>query len=169
MKRILLILIIHISILFSQENRLFWDGRDWNRISKNVEYNPELTYRIKTAYLNGVLDGRLLGYLKTWIYDEYLADQVFEETVDYLTPRELVKNLDNFYKDPVNGYIPIPSAIIIANMYAERIPIELIDKYILETKSWINNLSLNLDDLDYSKLLEDKYIKHYKKKINQSE
>ena len=169
MKRILLILIIHISILLSQENRLFWDGRDWNRISKNVEYNPELTFRIKTAYLNGVLDGRLLGYLKTWTYDEYLADQAFGETVDYLTPRELVKNLDHFYKDPVNGYIPIPSAIIISNMYAERIPIELIDKYILETKSWINNLSLNLDDLDYSKLLEDKYIKHYKKKINQSE
>ena len=169
MKRILLFLLISLSILFCQQNRLFWDGRDWNRISKSVENDLELAFRIKTAYLNGALDGRLLGYLKTWSYDEYLADQVFGETVDYLTPRELVKNLDHFYNDPVNAYIPIPTAIIITNMYAERIPIELIDEYINKTKEWINNLSLNLNDLDYSKLLEDKHIKHYNKKINQSE
>ena len=58
------------------------------------------------------LDGRLNYYLKTWSNDKELADEVFNETVDYLTIRELIKNLDYFYQDPLNRYIPIPSAIL---------------------------------------------------------
>ena len=157
---LLLILINNYSI--ARENKLFWDGLDWNRITKSVDYNTEQTFKIKRAYLNGALDGRLNYYLKTWSSDKELADEVFNETVDYLTIRELIKNLDYFYQDPLNRYIPIPSAILISNMYAERVPIENIEAYIESTRRWINDLILDLDTLDYSKLLEDKLIKHNK-------
>ena len=148
--------------LIARENKLFWDGLDWKRISKSVDYNNEQTFKIKRAYLNGVLDGRLNYYLKTWSNDKELADAVFNETVDYLTIRELIKNLDYFYQDPLNRYIPIPSAILISNMYAERVPVENIEAYIESTRRWINDLILDLDTLDYGKLLEDKLIKHNK-------
>ena len=108
------------------------------------------------------MNGRLNYYLKTWSTNNELADEVFSETVDYLTIRELIKNLDYFYQDPLNRYIPIPSAILIANMYAERVPIENIELYIESTRRWINDLILNLDTLNYGKLLEDKLIKHNK-------
>ena len=146
----------------ARENKLFWDGLDWIRIAKSVDFNSEQTFKIKRAYLNGALDGRLNYYLKTWSNDKELADEVFNETVDYLTIRELIKNLDHFYQDPLNRYIPLPSAILIANMYAERVPIENIEVYIESTRRWINDLILDLDTLDYGKLLEDKLIKHNK-------
>ena len=47
-------------------------------------------------------------------------------------------------------------------MYAERVPIENIEIYIESTRRWINDLILDLDTLDYSKLLEDKLTKHNK-------
>ena len=73
------------------------------------------------------MDGRLFGYLKTWEKDKNIADVVFDETVDYLTIRELIKNIDHFYHDPLNNYIPLPSAIIIANMYAKRLDINNVE------------------------------------------
>ena len=146
----------------ARENKLFWDGLDWIQIAKSVDFNSEQTFKIKRAYLNGALDGRLNYYLKTWNSDKELADEVFNETVDYLTIRELIKNLDYFYQDPLNRYIPLPSAILIANMYAERVPIENIEVYIESTRRWINDLILDLDTLDYGKLLENKLIKHNK-------
>ena len=136
---------------------------------KTVDYSPENTFRVKKAYLDGALDGRLHGYLKIWAEDRRIADEVFGETVDYLNTRELIKSLDNFYEDPINSYIPVPSAIIIANMYAERIPVQLIEQYITFTRQWINELMLDLDTLNYSKLLEDKFIKHHNKRFNRSE
>ena len=154
---------------FSQENKLFWDGIDWNQISHNAGYNTELTYKIKTAYLHGALDGRLFSYLRVWAENNNIADDVFSETVDYLSNRELIKNLDFFYKDPLNSYIPVPNAIIISNMYAERIPVEKIDDYIFSTRKWINDLTLDLDTLNYSKLLEQKAIRHSKKNSSQFE
>ena len=153
----------------AQENKLFWDGRNWNQISRSVEYDSDLTFKVKTAYVHGALDGRLFYYLKTWNKNKALADEVFSETVDYLSNRELIKNLDFFYQDPLNRYIPIPSAILIANMYAERVPIQNIDLYIESTRRWINDLILDLDTLNYSKLLEDKAIKHHEKQPSQYE
>ena len=150
------------SITYANENKLFWDGRDWNRLSKSVGYDEILIFKLKSAYLHGSLDGRLYYYLKTWNKDQGLADGVFNETVDYLSIRELIKNIDHFYEDPLNIYIPVPSAILIANMYAERAPIADIEVYIKTTRRWINNLILDLDTLNYSKLLEDKLIKHLK-------
>ena len=158
----MIVLFLLNNLATSNENKLFWDGRDWNRITNSVDFNTQLTFKIKSAYLNGALDGRLNYYLKTWSTNNELADEVFSETVDYLTIRELIKNLDYFYQDPLNRYIPIPSAILIANMYAERVPIENIELYIESTRRWINDLILNLDTLNYGKLLEDKLIKHNK-------
>ena len=158
----MIVLFLLNNLATSNENKLFWDGRDWNRITDSVDLNTQLTFKIKSAYLNGTLDGRLNYYLKTWSANKGLADEVFGETIDYLTIRELIKNLDYFYKDPLNRYIPIPSAILIANMYAERVPIENIELYVESTRRWINDLIINLDTLNYGKLLEDKLIKHNK-------
>ena len=160
---------VFFSILNGQENKLFWDGKDWNQIIKSVKYDYKFAFKVKDAYLNGVLDGRLLYYLKVWNKNQELADDIFSETVDYLSNRELIKNIDNFYKDPLNTYIPIPSAILISNMYAERAPIKNIETYIESTRRWINDLILDLDTLNYSRLLEDKWIKHHEKQLNQYE
>jgi hypothetical protein len=146
-----------------QQNRLFWDGGDWKRVAQLADHNPELTYRIKAAYVNGILDGRLYYYLKTWGVQPALADSLYRETVDYLSTRELVRSLDNFYQDPLNVYIPVPSAIIVANMYAERVPLKIIDSYVQQTKFWINDLMLRLEEEGYDRLLRDKLEKHIAK------
>ena len=44
-----------------------------------------------------------------------------------------------------------------------------IDEYIVKTRRWINNLTLDMDTLNYSKLINDKVIKHQQKLLNQSE
>ena len=54
-------------------------------------------------------------------------------------------------------------------MYAERIPIKDIESYINSSRKWINNLTLDLDTLNYSKLLERKAVKHSNRNINQYE
>ena len=72
------------------------------------------------------------------------------------------KNLNYFYEDPLNSYITIPSGIIIANLYGQRVPINIIEKYIQDSRDWVNSLVLELDTLDYSRLIEEKYFKHQK-------
>tara|TARA_Y100000748_G_scaffold303180_1_gene307536 strand:- start:350 stop:883 length:534 start_codon:yes stop_codon:yes gene_type:complete len=158
-----------LNFLFARENKFFWDGNDWNKISKSVQYDHSLTYKVKSAYLLGVLDGRLFSYLNVWNIDQKTADKTFSETVDYLTIKELIKNIDYFYQDALNLYIPIPSAILIANMYAERVPIQNIELYIESTRKWINDLVLDLDTLNYTKILEEKWLKHKEKQANQFE
>ena len=69
-------------------------------------------------------------------------------------------NKNYFYEYPLNSYIPVPSAIIIANFYGKRVPINVIEKYIKDSKDWVNTLTLELDTLNYSKLIEDKYLKY---------
>ena len=159
-KKIIILSILILSICLPQENRLFWDGREWNSIRKNVNFIDEIEYKMKSTYINGVLDGRLYGYLKTWSENAMLANEVFGEQVDYLTVRETVKSLNHFYEDPLNSYIPIPSAIVIANLYGKRVPINVIEKYIQNSRDWVNSLTLELDTLDYSKLIEEKYLKY---------
>ena len=164
-----LLLILYFNQVFPKDNKLFWDGKDWNRVKKLADYNTNSEFIIKKAYLEGALDGRLFSYLKTWENDQNIADNVFSETVDYLTIRELIKNIDHFYNDPMNNYIPIPSAILVANMYAKRMNMEDIDFYIKSSRKWINELTLDLDTLNYSELLEQKVMKHHKDKPSQFE
>ena len=163
MSKSIILIILFISVLNAQENRLFWDGREWNKIRKNVKYDNSLEYKLKSTYVNGVLDGRLYGYLKTWSKNAVLANEVFGESVDYLSVREIIKNLNYFYEDPLNSYIPIPSAIIIANLYGQRVPIDIIQKYIQDSRDWVNSLAIDLDTLDYSRLIEEKYFNNSKK------
>ncbi len=155
------LLLLFLSVGFAQQqNRLFWDGGDWKRIEKLMDYNPDFTYRVKAAYVNGVLDGRLFYYLKTWAEKPEFADSLYAETIDYLSTKELVRALDNFYADPLNVYIPVPSAMIIANMYGERVPLKIIDAYIQQTKFWINDLMYKLEQEGYEELLNEKVMKH---------
>ena len=159
-KKIIILIISVLYICFAQENRLFWDGREWNNIRGKVNFIDEIEYKIKSTYVNGVLDGRLYGYLKTWSENAMLANEVFGEQVDYLTVRETIKSLNHFYEDPLNSYIPIPSAIVIANLYGKRVPINIIEKYIQDSRDWVNSLTIELDTLDYSRLIEEKYLKY---------
>ena len=165
MKKYSLIFIcLSFSFLFSQqENRLFWDGGDWRRAEQLGNHNPEMVYRIKAAYVNGVLDGRLYYYLKAWEAQSEFADSLYSETIDYLSTREMVRSLDNFYKDPLHVYVPVPSAMLVANMYAEQIPMQVIDAYIKQTKFWINKLILDLSEEDLKELLDSKVEKHLDK------
>jgi len=159
-KFIITLFLLYLTALFGQENRLFWDGREWNNIRKTSNYNDAMEYKIKSTYINGVLDGRLYGYLKTWSKNATLANETFGENVDYLSVREVITSLNHFYEDPLNSYIPIPSAIVIANLYGQRVPIDIIEKYIKDSREWVNSLILELDTLDYSRLIEEKYLKH---------
>ena len=158
--KFIIFIILFMTISFAQENRLFWDGREWNDIRKTSNYDNLLEYKLKSTYINGVLDGRLYGYLKTWSKNAILANESFGESVDYLSVREVITSLNHFYEDPLNSYIPIPSAIVIANLYGQRVPIDIIEKYIKDSRDWVNSLILELDTLDYSRLIEEKYIKH---------
>mgnify|MGYP006246188595 CR=1 FL=1 len=47
--------------------------------------------------------------------------------------------------------------------------IEKINNYIFSTRKWINDLTLYLDTLNYSKLLEEKALKHNNKSSSQFE
>ena len=164
-----ILLFLFYTNISGKENKLFWDGGEWNQVAKSVKHDYHLTFKIKKAYLSGVLDGRLFSYLNVWKLNQELADETFSETVDYLNVRELIKNIDYFYSDPLNKYIPITSAILIANMYAKRLPAEDIELYILSTRRWINDLALNLDTLDYTKLLDQKVLRQMDEESNQSE
>ena len=77
-RNISIITILITSICLSQENRLFYDGREWNDIRKKSNFVDEVEYKIKSSYINGVLDGRLYGYLKTWSENPTLANEVLE-------------------------------------------------------------------------------------------
>ncbi|MFH1852092.1 MAG: hypothetical protein ABIA75_07070 [Candidatus Neomarinimicrobiota bacterium] len=150
--------------LAAQSNRIFWDGGDWKRADTRAGNNPELAYQIKAAYLNGVLDGRLFYYLKAWAAQAEFADSLFAETVDYLSTRELVRAIDNFYADPLQVYVPVPSAVIIATMYAEQLPLTIIDEYIRQSKFWINDLMLKINDQEWQEVLDAKVTKSLNRK-----
>ena len=38
-KNSLKLFLLSISIIYGNENKLFWDGRDWNQIIKKANYN----------------------------------------------------------------------------------------------------------------------------------
>ena len=50
-----------------KENKLFWDGGEWNQVAKSVKHDYHLTFKNKEGILErGVLDGRLFSYLNVW-------------------------------------------------------------------------------------------------------
>ncbi|MFQ6674667.1 MAG: hypothetical protein ACE5GH_07815 [Fidelibacterota bacterium] len=153
------------STLLPQENKLFWDGRDWQRLTQQTAGYPEYTYLTKAGYVNGLLDGRLFDYFRAWSADSSLADSLFRgEIVDYLKTSELVRGLDNFYADPLNNYIPISSAIIIVNMYGEGQPTAVIEAYTARSKEWINRLLLQMQKTDMFDLMREKQKEQVEKR-----
>ena len=155
-----IIIIVLLELLFGQiiekQNKLFWDGIDWKNVSIRTDGDSETTFRVKSAYLNGVLDGRLYYYLKSWGEKQAFADSIYGDRVDYMTPRETIRQLDRFYKDNLMNYVPVVSAIIIVHMQAEQVPKKVIDQYVGQTKFWINQLTLDMQSRGLHKLIKDK-------------
>ncbi len=38
-KTLLLLFVLFFDEVFPKDNKLFWDGRDWNRVKKTADYN----------------------------------------------------------------------------------------------------------------------------------
>ena len=155
-----IIIFVLLELLFGQiidkQNKLLWDGIDWKNVSIRTNGDSETTFRVKSAYLNGVLDGRLYYYLKSWGEKQAFADSIYGDRVDYMTPRETIRQLDRFYKDNLMNYVPVVSAIIIVHMQAEQVPKKVIDQYVEQTKFWINQLTLDMQSRGLHKLIKDK-------------
>ena len=143
------------TLLFNQ-NKLFLDGYDWQQMTRENAGMPKQEYLVKSSYVNGLLDGRLYDYFKTWAVDSTLAFDLYDESIDYLKTSEVIRSVDHFYDDPTNLYLPIASAILIVNMIAQRQPPELIESYILASKKWVNGLMLEYENQDQVKFMEDK-------------
>ena len=73
-----------------------------------------------------------------------------------MTPRETIRQLDRFYRDNLMNYVPVVSAIIIVHMQAEQVPRKVIDQYVEETKSWINQLILDMQSRGMREIIKDK-------------
>ena len=165
--RILIPLLVAFSYLTGQimerQNKLLWDGTDWDNIQKQVNQDIEMTFRIKSSYLSGVLDGRLYYYLKAWGERQAFADSLYGDRVDYMTRRETIRQLDRFYENPLMDYVPVVSAVIIVHMQAEQVPKRIVDRYVDQTKRWINQLTLDMESRGMHKLLKEKQESHIKR------
>ena len=142
--------------VLEKENKLLWDGTDWNNISKTVNDNPDFTNKIKSTYLNGILDGRLYYYLKAWGEKQSFADSIYGDRIDYMTRRETIRQLDRFYKDPLMSYVPVVSAMIIVHMQTEQVSKKVVNDYIEQTKFWINQITLDMQSRGMHNILKDK-------------
>ena len=155
-----IIIFVLLELLFGQiiekQNKMLWDGIDWKNVSIRTNGDSESTFRVKSAYLNGVLDGRLYYYLKSWGEKQAFADSIYGDRVDYMTPRETIRQLDRFYRDNLMNYVPVVSAIIIVHMQAEQVPRKVIDQYVQETKSWIKQLILDMQSRGMREIIKDK-------------
>ena len=163
---ILVLLELLVCQIIEKQNKLLWDGIDWKNISSRTNGDSGSTYRVKSAYLSGVLDGRLYYYLKSWGEKQAFADSIYADRVDYMTPRETIRQLDQFYKDNLMNYVPVVSAIIIVHMHAEQIPKKIINDYVDQTKFWINQITLDIQSRGMHELLKDKQKKSIERKIN---
>ena len=150
--------------VLEKQNKLLWDGTDWANISKTVNSNPELTSKIKSSYLNGILDGRLYYYLKAWGEKQSFADSLYGDRIDYMTRRETIRQLDRFYENPLMSYVPVVSAMIIVHMQTEQISKKVVNLYIDQTKYWINQITLDMQSRGMHNILKDKQNRSSSKK-----
>lgn len=160
---IILATLIHAQVL-EKQNKLLWDGTDWDNISKTVINNPELTNKIKSSYLNGILDGRLYYYLKAWGEKQSFADSLYGDRIDYMTRRETIRQLDRFYEDPLMSYVPVVSAMIIVHMQTEQISKKVVNEYTEQTKYWINQITLDMQSRGMHNILKEKQTRPSLKK-----
>jgi hypothetical protein len=160
---IILTTLIHAQVL-EKQNKLLWDGTDWHNISKTVNHNSELTNKIKSSYLSGILDGRLYYYLKAWGEKQSFSDSLYGDRIDYMTRRETIRQLDRFYEDPLMSYVPVVSAVIIVHMQTEQISKKVINGYIEQTKFWINQITLDMQSRGMHNILKEKQARPLSKK-----
>ena len=151
-----------------RQNRVFWDGSNWNRIAIQMNQESESIYRVKAAHINGLLDGRLYYYLKAWDVEPVLAEDAYDDPLDLLRHKELIKALDNFYSYPKHNTIPVISAIIIANMRIGGITEPVVYKYIEETRFWANSMKADIDSISVE-ILAAKLDKHLSKPFDISD
>ena len=101
-----MILFFLVQSIFCQEEKFFWDGKNWNALNNN-KLSTENLFLLKKTYINGLQDGRLYDYFKLWSVDSLIVNKNLKpELDDYLSSSELVRLIDDFYLDPTNTYIP---------------------------------------------------------------
>ncbi len=155
-----MILFFLVQSIFCQEEKFFWDGKNWNALNNN-KLSTENLFLLKKTYINGLQDGRLYDYFKLWSVDSLFVNKNLKpELDDYLSSSELVRLIDDFYLDPTNTYIPIISTILILNMRARGFSKFEIDKYINESKNWINSLTLEIKNKNYFDVMSKKKNKN---------
>ncbi len=155
-----MILFFLVQSIFCQEEKFFWDGKNWNALNNN-KLSSENLFLLKKTYINGLQDGRLYDYFKLWSVDSLFVNKNLKpELDDYLSSSELVRLIDDFYLDPTNTYIPIISTILILNMRAKGFSKFQIDKYINESKNWINSLTLEIKNKNYFDVMSKKKNKN---------
>ena len=155
-----MILFFLVLSIFCQEEKFFWDGKNWNALNNN-KLSSENLFLLKKTYINGLQDGRLYDYFKLWSVDSLFVNKNLKpELDDYLSSSELVRLIDDFYLDPTNTYIPIISTILILNMRAKGFSKFQIDKYINESKNWINSLTLEIKNKNYFDVMSKKKNKN---------
>lgn len=156
----LFILFFLVQSIFCQEEKFFWDGKNWNALNNN-KLSTENLFLLKKTYINGLQDGRLYDYFKLWSVDSLFVNKNLKpELDDYLSSSELVRLIDDFYLEPTNTYIPIVSTILILNMRARGFSKFEIDKYINESKNWINSLTLEIKNKNYFDVMSKKKNKN---------
>jgi len=158
LKKLSIILFL-IQLIFCQEEKFFWDGKNWNSLNKK-QLSTENLFLLKKTYINGLQDGRLYDYFKLWSVDSLIVTKSLKpELDDYLSSSELVRLIDDFYLEPTNAYIPVISTILILNMRARGFSEAQINQYIKESKDWINSLTLESKKKSYFDMMLKKINK----------
>ena len=52
-KNLVLIAVFFCNLGYAKNNKLFWDGSDWNRVKKNSDYNINTEFIIQKGLLRG--------------------------------------------------------------------------------------------------------------------
>ncbi|MBL7135617.1 MAG: hypothetical protein ISS81_03365 [Candidatus Marinimicrobia bacterium] len=130
--------------LFAQEKKLFWDGYDWAAVDKITREYPEYNVWIKSAYLSGLFDGKMFYKLKAMPMNNSVIDTLFTDLIEPSSVRSLIGGLDMFYQDMSSEYIPIPLALIATIMIQNDYSKSEVDKFILESKKWINEITISI-------------------------
>lgn len=146
MKRLSCWLVVFVLFLngTAQEKKVFWDGYDWVSVTKVTREYPEYAVWIKSAYLSGLLDGKLFYEMKAVAVNSRMADSIFTDLIRSAPSRELIEGLDEFYRDETRKYVPIPSALIATRMLQLNYSEKEVDQFIRESKKWINDLTKRL-------------------------
>ncbi len=129
---------------FPQERKMFWDGYDWAAVDKITEEYPEYNVWIKSACLSGLFEGKMFYKLKAMPLHNSVIDTLFTALIEPSSVRSLIGGLDMFYQDISNEYIPIPLALIATIMVQNDYSKSEVDKFILESKNWINEITISI-------------------------